>query len=73
MAEKSATLAIRIAPEDRDAIARLASKAGMSQSDFIVARALGRPMKNVGGQISDLERRLEQLEGWTGLRRGMRG
>jgi len=64
---KTTTIGIRVTPSVHAEISRLAREAGMSQSNFIVARALGRPVKNADHELQMLRRRVKELEGWTGI------
>ena len=58
MAKKTVTFAVRMDPEDRDAIRRLAAESGLSQSELVTRRVLGR-----GSDA--LEARIARLEGWA--------
>jgi hypothetical protein len=65
MATKSVVFSVRLAPSDRDAIARRAREQGISQSELVVRSILGR--------VDDrLEARIERLESVSPALRGFR-
>jgi uncharacterized protein (DUF1778 family) len=59
---KDAVLSVRISPQDRDAIARLATAAGISQGDLIVRKVLGVTEDVLERRIARLEARAQRLE-----------
>ena len=59
---KTAVLSVRVAPADRDAIAALAVELGISQSELIVRRVLGRTNDAIEARFAETEARLERLE-----------
>ena len=59
---KSAVLSVRISPADRDAIATLAVELGISQSETIVRKVLGRTDDAIEARFAETEARLERLE-----------
>jgi hypothetical protein len=59
---KSAVFSVRVTPRDLAAIRALADEAGLSQSEFVVRRLLGRDGSPLERRVVRLEARLARLE-----------
>jgi hypothetical protein len=68
---KDTVLSIRISPADRELIAARAKEAGLSQSDYVLQKTLGRRTgrSEMSARVADLEARVKKLEepgrGWV--------
>jgi hypothetical protein len=63
---KSVVFSVRMAPDDRAEIIRLASEAGISQSELIVRRVLGRGADRLETRVRELEELALEPRGFRG-------
>lgn len=60
--QKTAVFSIRVTPSDRDAIAALATRLGVTQSDLVTRKVLGKVADALEVRMTRTERRIARLE-----------